>query len=99
MSLTLYHFNYSIYSQKIRMVLEEKNVSDWESKEVDLFNGGQFDPEYLKLNPKGVVPTLLHNECVMTESTLIIEYLKEIFAETPLKPADAAERAVMRLYS
>ncbi len=39
MSLTLYHFNNSIYSQKIRMVLEEKNVSDWESKEVDLFNG------------------------------------------------------------
>ncbi|MDP6926697.1 MAG: glutathione S-transferase family protein [Rhodospirillales bacterium] len=99
MSLTPYHFNNSVYSQKIRMVLEEKNVSDWESKEIDLFNGGQFDSEYLKLNPKGVVPTLVHNGRVMTESTLIAEYLKEIFAEPPLKPADTAERAVMRLYS
>ena len=99
MSLTLYHFNNSVCSQKIRMVLKEKAVTDWESKEVDLFKSEQFDPEYLKLNPKGVVPTLVHDGNVMTESTLIAEYLDETFPDPPLKPAEPAERAQMRLYS
>ncbi len=99
MPLTLYHFNNSVCSQKIRMVLREKGVDDWESVEVDLFTGKQFDPEYLKLNPKGVVPTLVHDGRVVTESTLIAEYLDEVFPDPPLKPADAFDRSQMRLYS
>lgn len=99
MPLTLYHFNNSVCSQKIRMVLREKGVDDWESVEVDLFASKQFDPEYLKLNPKGVVPTLVHDGKVLTESTLIAEYLDEVFPDPPLKPADPYERAQMRLYS
>ncbi len=99
MTLTLYHFNNSVCSQKIRMVLREKGIDDWQSVEVDLFAGKQFDPDYLKLNPKGVVPTLVHDGRVLTESTLIAEYLDEAFPDPPLKPADPYERAQMRLYS
>ena len=84
MPLTLYHFNNSVCSQKIRMVLREKGVDNWESVEVDLFTGKQFDPEYLKLNPKGVVPTLVHDGKVVTESTLIAEYLDEVFPDPPM---------------
>jgi len=94
----LYHFNNSVCSEKVRMVLFEKGV-DWESREVDLFKSEQFDPEYLKLNPKGVVPTLVDDGRALTESTLIAEYLDEKHPEPPLKPADPAERAQMRLYS
>ena len=65
---TLYHFNNSVCSEKVRMVLFEKGV-DWESREVDLFKSEQFDPEYLKLNPKGVVPTLVDDGHALTEST------------------------------
>ena len=99
MALALYHYNSSVCSEKVRMVLHEKGVTDWESHEVDLFNGGQFSPDYLKLNPKAVVPTLVDDGRVLTESTLIAEYLDDKFAEPPLKPADAFHRAEMRLYS
>jgi ganglioside-induced differentiation-associated protein 1 len=96
--LTLYHFNNSVCSEKVRMALKEKGVS-WESREVDLFAGAQFAPEYLKLNPKGVVPTLIHDGHVLTESTLICEYIDEAFPAPALQPADAFERAKTRLYS
>ena len=55
MQLTLHHFSNSVCSEKVRMVLNEKSLS-WESREVDLFKGEQFRPEYLRLNPKAVVP-------------------------------------------
>lgn len=97
MGITLYHFNNSVCSEKVRMVLKEKGL-DWESVEVDLFKSKQFDPDYLKLNPKGVVPTLVHDGNVITESTLIAEYLDDAFPDPSLKPADPFERARMRLY-
>lgn len=99
MTLKIYHFNNSVCSEKVRMVLNEKGVSDWESVEVDLFTGEQFDPAYLKLNPKAVVPTLVDDNGVLTESTLIAEYLDDRFPAPPLKPSDAFEQAQMRLYS
>lgn len=99
MTLKIYHFNNSVCSEKVRMVLNEKGVTEWESHEVDLFTGAQFDPEYLKLNPKGVVPTLVDDYGVLTESTLIAEYLDDCFPNPPLKPDDAFEQAQMRLYS
>lgn len=97
MTITLYHFNNSVCSEKVRMVLNEKGL-DWESVEVDLFKSKQFDPEYLKLNPKGVVPTLVENGNVVTESTLIAEYIDDAYPDPPLKPADPFARAEMRLY-
>lgn len=99
MTLKLYHFNNSVCSEKVRMVLNEKGVADWQSVEVDLFTGEQFDPDYLKLNPKAVVPTLVDDNGVLTESTLIAEYLDDRFPDPPLKPDSAFDRAQMRLYS
>ncbi len=99
MSLTLYHFNNSVCSEKVRLVLNQKGVTGWESKEIDLFTGKQFDAEYLKLNPKAVVPTLVDDGRVLIESTLIAEYLDDKIAAPPLKPLDPFERAQMRLYA
>jgi glutathione S-transferase len=96
---TLYHFNNSVCSEKVRMVLAEKGVTDWDSREVDLFTGEQFDPAYLKLNPKAVVPTLVDEKGVLTESTLIAEYLDDKYPDPPLKPADPFDKAQMRLYT
>lgn len=98
MSMTLYHFNNSVCSQKVRMALFEKGLK-WDSKEVDLFTSQQFDPAYLKLNPKAVVPTLVDNGRVHTESTLICEYLDDAYPTPPLRPSDASDRAEMRLYT
>ena len=96
--LKLYHFNNSVCSQKVRLALAAKGL-DYDQQLVDLFRIEQYDPDYLKLNPKGVVPTLVHDGRPIIESTLICEYLDDAFPEPPLKPADAAARAEMRLWS
>jgi glutathione S-transferase len=96
--LVLYEFGNSVCCQKVRLVLCEKGLT-WESREVNLFRSEQYDPDYLKLNPKGLVPTLVHDGRPLIESTLICEYLDEIFPEPCLIPVNAHERARMRLWS
>lgn len=96
--LALYHNAASTCSQKVRLVLAEKGL-DYESRDVDLIGGGQHDPDYVKLNPNHVVPTLVHEGGVFIESTLINEYLDDVFPEPPLRPADAAGRHAMRLWT
>lgn len=54
--------------------------------------------EYLKLNPNGVVPTLVHNGRVVIDSSVINEYLDEVFPDPPLVPRDTYERAHMRVW-
>ncbi|TMH21444.1 MAG: glutathione S-transferase family protein, partial [Betaproteobacteria bacterium] len=61
--------------------------------------GDQFDPEYLKLNPNAVVPTLVHDGRPVIESSVILYYLDEAFPQPPLMPRDAHERALVRQYN
>jgi glutathione S-transferase len=96
--LVLYEFGNSVCCQKVRLVLFEKGLA-WESREINLFRGEQYDPDYLKINPKGVVPALLHDGRPLIESTLICEYLDEVFPEPHLIPVSAYERAQTRLWS
>lgn len=93
--LVLYEFGNSVCCQKVRLALCEKGLR-WESRQVNLFRSEQYHPEYLKLNPKGVVPTLVHDGRPVIESTLICEYIDELFPEPRLMPADPYERARMR---
>ena len=93
--ITLYDFGNSVCCQKVRITLREKGL-DWEATRVDLFKAEQYDPKYLKLNPKGLVPTLVHDGNAIAESTLICEYIDDAFPDPPLKPADPAARARMR---
>jgi glutathione S-transferase len=96
--LTLYHGDTAVCAAKVRVTLAEKGIA-WEGKRIDLGRGEQFDPEYLKLNPNGVVPTLVHDGNVLVESTVINEYLDEAFPETPLRPEGAYLRAKLRLWT
>lgn len=96
MDLKLYHSVESTCAQKVRLVLAEKAL-DWQEQRINLRRGEQFAPEYLKLNPKAVVPTLVHGRHVIRESTVINEYLDDRFPDVPLKPADPAQRAAMRI--
>ena len=90
--LQLYHGDTAVCAAKVRLTLAEKQIP-WESKFVDMSKGGQFDPEYMKLNPNAVVPTLVHDGHVLTESTVINEYLDDAFPDRPLRPADPMGRA------
>lgn len=94
--LTLYHNNLSVCSQKVRLQLEEKKIP-WEGQYVDLLHGEHLRPEFLRLNPRGLVPTLVHDDAVVIESTVILEYIEDVFPEPPLRPSAPALRAQMRV--
>jgi len=96
--ITLYHHGSSVCAAKVRLVLAEKSVP-WDGIYVDILRGDQFDPSYVKLNPKAVVPTLVHDGRVIVESTVICEYLDEVFPAPSLKPAAPEQRAAMRLWT
>jgi len=93
--LVLHHAWRSSASRRVRLCIEEKGLA-WESHVVDMENMEHHSPEYLKINPNGVVPALLHDGRPLYESGTICEYLDDVFPEPPLRPADAYERADMR---
>lgn len=96
--LVLYHAWASSASRKVRFCLAEKGLA-YERHALDLRKFEHHTPEYRKLNPSGVVPALLHDGAPIIESTIINEYLDDVFPEPSLRPADARERAEMRLWS
>lgn len=96
--LKLFTAHNSICTQKVFLTLLEKGLP-WTSEYIDLFNNEQYRPDYLRLNPKGVVPTLIHDGHAIIESTLICEYLDETFPAPSLVPKGAYERSQMRRWS
>jgi glutathione S-transferase len=96
--LKLYTAKNSICTQKVFITLAEKGLP-YDIHTIDLFANEQYKPEYLKINPKGVVPALDHDGAVVIESSLICEYLDETFPAVRLVPADPFSRARMRLWS
>ena len=85
--LKLYHGPTSVCSQKVRVVLAEIGL-EYESELLDLQKGEQFTPEYMRLNPEAVVPTLIDKNLVLVESSLIAEYLDKTYNGGRLMPAD-----------
>jgi len=95
LSFVLYNAPQSTCSQKVRICLWEKGL-EFSEKKLDLFAGDQLTAEYKQLNPNGVVPTLVHDDEVIIDSSVIIEYLDELFPKVSLSPATPAGRAHMR---
>jgi len=96
--IELYHNDMSVCAQKVRLVLEEKKLP-WTGRHLNLRAGEQHEPGYMKLNPNGVVPTLVDDGRVMIESTMICEYLDDAYPDRPLRPRDAYARGKMRLWT
>jgi glutathione S-transferase len=96
--IELYHNDMSVCAQKVRFALGEKAL-DWKSHHLNLRAGDQQKPEYLRLNPNAVVPTLVDNGRVIIESTVINEYIDDAYPQPRLRPADTGERARMRLWT
>lgn len=95
--LELYHSVNSVCAQKVRVVLAEKGLEYREH--LMTLRGDQFDPAYMKLNPAGVVPTLVHDGRPVIESAVILYYLDEVFPNPPLMPQDPHQRAAVRQYN
>src|SRR4029450_7303199 len=96
--IELYHHGSSVCSAKVRFVLMEKGL-DWTGRYLDILKGEHFNPDYPKLNPMAVVPTLVHDGEVLIESTVICEYLDDRFPDPPLTPQASLARARMRLWT
>ena len=95
----LEHYNNinSVCAQKVRIALKEKGLEPVEH--LLTLRGDQNEPGYLKLNPNGVVPTIVHDGRVVIESSLILYYLDEAFPEPPLMPKEPFARHQVRLYN
>jgi glutathione S-transferase len=96
MAFKLYNAPQSTCSQRVRFVLNAKELAFSEVK-LDLLAGDQIKPDYLALNPNGVVPTLDHDGAIVINSVVIMEYLDEIAAApVSFTPHDPVERSKMR---
>ena len=95
MAFTLYNAPQSTCSQRVRFVLHAKHLPFTDIR-LNLLEGDQLKPDYLKLNPNGVVPTLDHDGAIVIDSTVITEYLDEVEPKTSFTPEDPVKRARMR---
>ena len=91
----VFHFPMSNCSQRVRMTATEKGIA-WTSHIVDLTRDEHHTPGYLALNPKGLVPVLVHDGRTFIESNDIIAYLDDAFPDPPLMPEAAADRDFVR---
>jgi glutathione S-transferase len=92
--LTLYDASRCPYCARARIVLAEKAV-EYETIEIDLNDRPAWIYEK---NATGRVPVLEEDAWILPESAVIMEYLEERYPEPPLLAADAAERALARLW-
>lgn len=96
--IILYNAAHSTCSQKVRICLAEKGLT-FEDVKLDLGkNKDHLKPEYLKINPNGVVPTLVDDGEIIIDSSVICEYVDEKYPVPPLTPDNLVERARMRAW-
>ena len=94
-AITLYCFPQSPCSQKVRLVLWEKGIP-FEERHVNHKEREHLSDWYLKLNPNGVVPTLTDGGDVIIDSSVILEYLEEVYPNHAMAPDNPGTRAHMR---
>jgi maleylacetoacetate isomerase len=93
----LYTYFRSSAAYRVRIALNIKGIAYQPVFRHLVRNGGEHrQPDYLELNPDGLLPTFIHNGAVLTQSLAIIEYLEELYPEPRLLPGDAVARALIR---
>ena len=98
MSVDLYHAEPGSNSLKVLQAIHEKGIS-FNSHYINLSKFEQHDPNYLKINPAGQVPALVHDGRTLTESTIINEYIDDAFDGPALKPTNVYDQALMRIWT
>lgn len=96
--LELYHSAVSTCSQRIRQAFHEKGLQ-YVDHPIDFAKGEHLTAEFLTLNPNGTVPVLVHDGKAIPDSSVIMEYLEDVFPDAPaLRPRNAHEAARMRAW-
>ncbi len=96
-NIILYDYWRSSASYRVRIALHLKGL-EFEQRPVNLVRDGgeQHSDEYRQLNPQGLVPALVHNNNVITQSVAICEYLDAAFLQPSLLPQDPYQKAHAR---
>ena len=89
--MKLYFFPVSNTARPVRLFIAENSLPV-EDAILDFFKGEHLAPDYLKLNPNGLVPTLVDEDFILTESSAILKYLADKFS-LPAYPKDLKKRA------
>ena len=93
----LHNYFRSSTSYRVRIALNLKGI-DYEYVAHHLRFGGHRKPEYLSLNPQGLVPALVWEDgTTVAQSLAILEFIDEMVPEPPLLPADPRGRARVRM--
>lgn len=103
MALKYYHAEPLANSLKSMIPLKEKGL-DYESIYVDLHKFEQHSDWFVAINPEGQVPVLDHDGAIITHTTVINEYLEDVFPDAqpdsgPLRPTDPVGAARMRYWN
>ena len=93
--MKLYTYYRSTAAFRVRIALNLKGVP-YESVSMHLRKGAHKAPEYLALNPQGLIPALDDDGAVVSQSLAIIEYLEEKYPTPSLLPGTLADRAHIR---
>jgi len=95
MAMKLYGYFRSSAAFRVRIALNLKKL-DYENAAIHLRRNDQTKPDYLTVNPQGLVPTLDDGGRTLIQSLAIIEYLDEVYPHPPLLPSHPADRARVR---
>ena len=91
--MVLFHDEIGHRSHKVRIILEEKEISC----DLEALDSLNLPKEILDVNPDGSLPLLIDRELSLYNSALIVEYLDERFPHPPLLPVYPVARAQTRL--
>jgi maleylacetoacetate isomerase len=99
--MKLYSHWRSSASYRVRIALNLKGLTcEHVTLDLDKRQADQHRPEYRRVNPQGVVPSLqLDNGTVLMQSMAIIEYLEEICSSPCLLPKSIEDKALVRALS
>ncbi|MBA4337426.1 MAG: glutathione S-transferase family protein [Hyphomonas sp.] len=94
--LLLYEHPLSPYAQKVKISLREKGVP-FDVRLPEGIGTGATGGGFASANPRGEVPALIHGGTAIFDSTIILEYIEDVWPAPPMLPADPASRAKVRM--
>ena len=93
--MTLWGFDGSTYVRTVKMVLSEKDFTDFEQVPLNVLTGEPKQAQHLARHPFGKVPVLDHDGMRLLETSAITRYLNDVLPGKSLIPSDPKERARM----
>ena len=99
-NITVYEHPLSPYAQKVKIALREKGVAFEAKMPMGIGSGAELE-EFQRINPRQEVPLFVHadgeDDVVIYDSTIILQYIEEVWPSPALLPATAQDRARVRV--